>query len=174
MQNIKYGEIFCTDIFEPLCTNGESYDIVFSYGVVEHFQNTNEVIGIFDSFLKSGGLMITLVPNFKGLAGSLTKKYIPDVYAIHNIINPQELSAMHSVNGLEILKCNYAGIFSFFVMPLQKSNHWLLKRGTLRRRVIMFFLKGCDRLLTIFFRMLPFDLPSRWFSPYVICLARKR
>ncbi len=36
--DIPYGEIICKDIFEKDCTDGKKYDIVFSYGVIEHFE----------------------------------------------------------------------------------------------------------------------------------------
>jgi 2-polyprenyl-3-methyl-5-hydroxy-6-metoxy-1,4-benzoquinol methylase len=174
LQGIEFGEVLCKDLFEPECTGGKRYDIIFSYGVVEHFEAPEKVIGIFDTFLKPGGIMITLVPNFMGLAGKLTKVFMPDVYAIHNLISAKELASMHTSNELQTLKCSYAGIFSLFVMPWQKSSHWLFKNGTVRRKVLLFLLKGMEKVMTGLFKLLPFDMPSRLFSPYVICVARKK
>jgi 2-polyprenyl-3-methyl-5-hydroxy-6-metoxy-1,4-benzoquinol methylase len=171
--NIKYGDIYCKDFFQPLPTEGKKYDVVFSYGVIEHFSEPEKIIKIFDTFLNDGGVMITLVPNFKGLIGRLTKIFIKDVYDIHNIIDPEQLESYHTANNLVILRNGYAGIFAFGVMPLVKSNHWLLRSNTFRRQAMLLFIKAFDKIAGAVFKSLPFDLSSRLFSPYLICIAKK-
>jgi 2-polyprenyl-3-methyl-5-hydroxy-6-metoxy-1,4-benzoquinol methylase len=173
LQQIKYGQIFCRDFFLPNPTDGKKYDVVFSYGVIEHFSNPEQIVEIFDHLLSTNGLMITLIPNFNGLMGRLTKRFMPDVYEIHNIITPKQLAEYHSANGLQVIKNGYAGILAFGVMPWVKSNHWLFKENTVRRKISLFCLKALDKALGFIFRILPFDLPSKTFSPYEICIAQK-
>jgi 2-polyprenyl-3-methyl-5-hydroxy-6-metoxy-1,4-benzoquinol methylase len=172
--NIDYVDIFCKDFFLPDPTEGKKYDVVFSYGVIEHFNEPIKVAGIFNSFLNEGGVMITLVPNFNGITARLTKYFIKDVYDIHNIISPKELASYHTNNGLTIIQNGYAGIFALQVIPWIKSRHWLFKEGTMRRRLLLFMIRGADRVMGAIFKALPFDLPSRIFSPYVICIAKKQ
>jgi len=169
---IPFGEILCKDFFLPNPTDGRRYDVVFSYGVIEHFSRPDEVVGIFKSMLNKGGVMITLIPNFKGLMGKLTKYFMRDVYDIHNVITAQQLASFHTSNSLRIVKNGYAGIFALGVMPWTKSNHWLFRKNTVRRRVSLFVIKAADKVLGTILRILPFDIPSRIFSPYIICIAR--
>jgi len=174
MQHIEYGDIFCKDFFLPQPTEGKKYDVCFSYGVIEHFSEPAKIVGIFKSFVNDNGVMITLVPNFTGVTAWLTKHFLREVYDIHNIITPRELASYHTANNLQILRNGYAGIFSFGVIPWIKSNHWLFREGTLRRKFLLFLFKGADWIFGRIFRLLPFDLPSRIFSPYIICIASKQ
>lgn len=172
--HIDYSEILCKDLFQPDPADGKKYDVVFSYGVIEHFSEPVKVAGIFNSFLNDNGVMITLVPNFKGLTARLTKYFIKEVYDIHNIISPEELASYHTKNGLTIIRNGYAGIFALQVMPWVKSRHWLFKEGTTRRKLLLFLIRGADRVMGAIFKALPFDMPSRIFSPYLICIAQKQ
>ncbi len=174
MLGIPYGNIFCRDFFQPLPTDGKQYDIVFSYGVIEHFEKPENVLNIFSSLLNKNGLMITLVPNLNGITGKMLKYFIKDVYDMHNTISAQRLREMHEVNGLQIIKNGYAGIFALGVIPWIKSDKGLFKNGTVRRKLSLFFLKSFDKIITTLFRVMPFDFPSRSLSPYVICIARKK
>ena len=129
---IPYGDIFCNDFFEPGCTGGKAYDIVFSYGVIEHFEKPENILGIFSSFLNENGLMITLVPNLNGLLGKLLKYFIKDVYDMHNVISDQHLKRMHEINGLHIVRNSYAGIFALGVIPWIRSQKGIFKNSILR------------------------------------------
>jgi hypothetical protein len=92
---------------------------------------------------------------------------------MHKVIDKAGLAKMHQVNNLQIVKNGYAGMFTFGVLPLIKSNHWLFHEGTFRRKIAFFIVKAYDKIMTTLFKLLPFDLPTRYFSPYVICIARK-
>ena len=172
--NIDYGEILCRDFFQPDPTSGKTYDVVFSYGVIEHFSDPVKVAGIFKSFTAPGGIMITLIPNFMGTTAILTKRFMKNIYDIHNIITPQVLAEFHTKNGMEIIKNGYAGIYSFAVVPWIRSTHPLFKEGSFSRKVLLFLIKATDKVLGTLFRILPFDIPSKMFSPYIICIAKNK
>jgi 2-polyprenyl-3-methyl-5-hydroxy-6-metoxy-1,4-benzoquinol methylase len=170
---IEHDPILCRDFFAPDPTGGKKFDVVFSYGVIEHFTNPEEIVGIFNKFLNDDGVMITLVPNFTGLNARITKFFMPEVYNIHRKITKEQLASYHSSNNLTVLKNGYAGMFSFGVMPLIKSDHWLLRKNTFRRKLFMGIFKLADKVLSNLFKLIHFDIPSRSFSPYVICIAKK-
>ena len=171
--NIEHDPILCRDFFAPDPTDGKKFDVVFSYGVIEHFTNPEEIVGIFNKFLNNDGVMITLVPNFTGINARITKIFIPEVYNIHRQITKEQLADYHKSNNLTVLKNGYAGIFSFGVMPLIKSDHWLLRKNTFRRKIVMGIFNLADKVLSNIFKLIPIDIPSRLFSPYVICIAKK-
>ena len=171
--NISYGEIICKDLFEDDCTNGKKYDIVFSYGVIEHFDKPEEIIRIFSSFLNPGGIMITLVPNLNGFMGWLSKRFVPDIYKMHRVINKKQLQGYHETNFLKNLSTNYAGTFSLAVIPLVRSKHWLFKEGSTRRKVVLFCFNFFDKITSRLFRMLRINIPTKSFSPYIISIVEK-
>ena len=174
MQNIPYGEIICKDIFESDCTNGKKYDIIFSYGVIEHFDNADEVVKIFTSYLNPGGIIISLVPNLNGAMGVISRYFVMDIYKMHIVIDSDKLKKLHRSNKLELVKCNYAGTFTFSVLPLIRSKRWLFKEGSVQRRFTTFTIDILDKIITKFLMLVKINLPSRYFSPYVICIAKKK
>ena len=67
------GRVYCADLFDPPKDTLEEYDVVFSYGVVEHFRNTVDCVAAMSRFLKPGGLMVTLIPTLSGIPRCFTK-----------------------------------------------------------------------------------------------------
>jgi 2-polyprenyl-6-hydroxyphenyl methylase/3-demethylubiquinone-9 3-methyltransferase len=172
MLNIKNDGIICQDIFNPNCTNGQSYDVIFSYGVVEHFEKPAEIVKIFRSFTNPGGAIITLVPNLTGLNGWLTRYFMKDVYEMHRVINREQLQQYHTENGLTNVNTNYVGTFSLGVIPWPTSNRGVLKQGSVFRRFALKAIFGFNFVMTSILKILP-DMPSRYLSPYIICIAKK-
>lgn len=173
MLNIPHDEIICKDLFEKDCTGGKTYDIVFSYGVIEHFDHPEDILRIFSTFLKPGGLMITLVPNLNGLMGSMSRRFVPDIYKIHKVMTQEQLRQYHEVNGLKMVKIGYAGTLTLAVMPLVHSKHWLLRRDTALGRAGTSLFSFADKVSSKLFKALRINLPSKRFSPYIICIAEK-
>jgi 2-polyprenyl-3-methyl-5-hydroxy-6-metoxy-1,4-benzoquinol methylase len=171
--SIPYGDIICRDIFEPDCTAGKKYDVVFSYGVIEHFDDPENIVRIFSSFLNEGGLMITLVPNLNGMMGALSRYFVKDIYKMHRVITARQLKNFHTNNGLQVVRAGYAGTFTLSVLPLTKSNRWLYKKGSFQRKITSFVLNTLNKVLTKFFTIFRINLPSQTFSPYAICIAKK-
>jgi len=60
------ADIICGDILKcPI--RSEKFDIVFSFGLIEHFDNPNNILKKHVDLLKLGGLLICIVPNVCGL-----------------------------------------------------------------------------------------------------------
>ncbi|RHR53632.1 class I SAM-dependent methyltransferase [Parabacteroides sp. AF17-28] len=64
----KYGyvvdDIYCQDFLSM--TSSRKYDIVSSFGFIEHFTNLEEVLLKHVSLLSDGGYLVLETPNFKG------------------------------------------------------------------------------------------------------------
>jgi 2-polyprenyl-3-methyl-5-hydroxy-6-metoxy-1,4-benzoquinol methylase len=172
LQNIKFGEIICKDFFLPDCTNGKTYDVVFSYGVIEHFDRPEDLAKIFSSFIKPNGIIITLVPNLNGLIGILSQYFIREVFDIHRVIKPNQLVDYHSHAGLSNQKTGYAGTFSLAVIPWDKSRKGLFRYSWFRKNMVR-VIYVADRLLSQVFKLLGRHFPSQFLSPYVISIAKK-
>lgn len=171
MQHIPFSEIYCKDFLEENFDLPQKFDFIFSYGVVEHFNDTTEIIAIFKKLLKPGGTLITLVPNLNGFNGFITKKFMPDIYALHKVITNKQLKSYHTDNKLQLKKSNYVGTFSVAVFPFANSKNWLFKKGTKRRTRMLSLLSIMDSFFSKFFSVFKINLPTGWFSPYIICIA---
>lgn len=170
---IPYGEIICKDIFEQDWSGGKKYDVVFSYGVIEHFDNPEDVIRILSSILNPRGIIITLVPNLNGIMGRLSKYFVPDIYKMHKIITQSQLQSYHEQNGLINLKTGYAGTFTLSVIPLARSTRRIFREGSIVRKITLFFLNSFDKLVTKLFSVFKINIPSRYLSPYIISIATR-
>jgi 2-polyprenyl-3-methyl-5-hydroxy-6-metoxy-1,4-benzoquinol methylase len=168
---INHGEIICQDIFDPNWAKDRGYDVIFSYGVIEHFENPKDIIKIFRSFTNPGGTIITLVPNLNGLNGWLTRYFMKEIYDMHRVITREQLKDCHRSNNLTDLKTNYAGTFSLTVIPWPTANKGILKQGFFLRAFFLKVIYAVNLLLTSVFKYLP-DLPSKYFSPYIISIAK--
>jgi 2-polyprenyl-3-methyl-5-hydroxy-6-metoxy-1,4-benzoquinol methylase len=161
------GEIVCSDFFSPPESMLGAFDAVISFGVVEHFQNTAECIAALSKFLKLGGLLITSVPNLRGLNGLIQKALNRAIFDIHVALNVHNLAHAHKVNGLQIISCNYFLFVNLGILNLENLKGGLLYKASHLRSWI-------NEVLWILERGVPALKPNRWSSPYINCVAIKR
>lgn len=78
------GDFFDDGVLDPLRA---SFDVVASFGFIEHFDDPAVVLARHLALLRPGGLLVVGVPNLGrgSLNGWLTRRYNPAVYALHNI-----------------------------------------------------------------------------------------
>lgn len=160
------GNIICSNFFSPPLELLDHFNVVISFGVAEHFEDTSECIQAFANFLKKGGIMITLVPNLVGFIGILQKILDKDVYNVHVPLDKIQLEQAHSSIGMEIIECEY-----FLPINLGILNIESVKNRNLYS-IFMRLFSWISKSIWLLSEYLP--LPStKMFSPYVICIARK-
>jgi 2-polyprenyl-3-methyl-5-hydroxy-6-metoxy-1,4-benzoquinol methylase len=169
--HVPFGDIIHDDIFK--WNSDKKYDIIFSYGVIEHFSQPEEILKICFDHLNPGGKIITLVPNLQGIVGFITKTILPDIYKIHKVISLTELRKMHLTLGFSEIKSNYVGTFTLAVIPWVKSNSILLKQKYLLGKVIFKGIRILNDVLTFLLKITGTKRTSKNFSPYVISIMRK-
>lgn len=98
------GSVYLGDLFNPPANLIEQFDVVCSFGVVEHFNDTKDVLQHIGKFLKPGGILITTIPNLTGITGSLQKWMNKPVYDIHKVMTLDEISGYIKDAGFEIVK----------------------------------------------------------------------
>jgi 2-polyprenyl-3-methyl-5-hydroxy-6-metoxy-1,4-benzoquinol methylase len=161
------GEILCADFFTPPGRFIEAFDVVISFGVVEHFHDTPGCLRAFSRFLKTGGLLVTNVPNLSGMNGMIQKMVNRPIYDIHVPLDRKQLIHAHQTNGLRMMSCDY---FIFVNLGVLKFENWkghLLYPGACRLRSLLNVVAWmCERAI-------PLLKPNRWSSPYINCLAVK-
>lgn len=136
------------------------YDIVCSFGFIEHFENIEDTIKRHVQLLKPSGILLISLPNFRGINGLLQKFADPNNLAIHN------LNAMRT----NILKegCFKAGLKKVEVGYFGKFGLWLEKSAPCNNTT-KHFIKFMNKYLSYFFKIL--NVESRLFSPFIIIRA---
>jgi len=158
--NEKDINIIETDLFSY--TPEKQYDLVLSCGLIEHFNDTADIINRHINFVKPGGTLFITLPNFKALNGWFQKNFDKENYDKHNIdcMDPKLLENICKQAGLQVVQSKYFGHFSLWLENEQQkpAGVRLLKKSM--------WLAG-----KIFTKVFPFN--SKQLSPYIILEARK-
>jgi 2-polyprenyl-3-methyl-5-hydroxy-6-metoxy-1,4-benzoquinol methylase len=62
-----------------------SFDLVFSCGLIEHFEDPSEMVAAHTELLAPGGLAVIAIPNYSGVYLELQQWCDPDNVALHNL-----------------------------------------------------------------------------------------
>ena len=156
--------IVCDDLFE-YAESGSAFDLVVSFGFVEHFTDIQTVVDAHWKLVKPGGRMIISVPNHAGLYGWLLRVIDRKLYERHNRMNLAQLkAATERLPALEQVVTGYLGGLGFW-------NSGLYQLFRTRYPI-------ANRLLTAPFKLMEHaarDLsPSRVSSPNIVAMACKR
>jgi 2-polyprenyl-3-methyl-5-hydroxy-6-metoxy-1,4-benzoquinol methylase len=142
------------------------FDLVMSFGVVEHFTDLSNVLMSKCLYLKDEGYMFSVIPNMAGLIGSLTKLFNREIYNAHN---PHDLTSFlkcHHKAGLTIISGGYLGSTNFGVL----SSCFEKKAGLSWQAYV--FLTRLSKAIFLIEKKLG-NLPvSRVFSPYIFAISR--
>jgi 2-polyprenyl-3-methyl-5-hydroxy-6-metoxy-1,4-benzoquinol methylase len=159
------AEVVCSDATKPPTNMVARFDVVVSFGVVEHFEETSEVVSVFSQYLRPGGFLVTEVPNMRGMVGFLQRAVSKRVFQLHVPIAAHELARVHDELGLLDVTSEYVVLWNMGVVNAERLRHpavrWMWN-GTvtvtnwLGRRLDAMGLKA-----------------NRWTSPYVLCVARR-
>jgi SAM-dependent methyltransferase len=149
-----------TDLFNYIPE--KQYDLVLSCGLIEHFNDTTDIINRHISFVRPGGTLLITLPNFRSLNGWFQQNFDKENYDKHNIdcMDPELLKRICESAGLQVLQSRYFGHFSLWLenekqkpagVRLLKKSMWL-----------------AGKLFTKVFRF-----NSKQLSPYIILEAKK-
>jgi len=166
------GEVFCADVFAPPPNCIGRFDVVVSFGVVEHFPQTASCISAFAKFLKPGGRILTSVPNMSGLVGRLQRFLDPTVYKKHVPLDAVSLRDAHERAGFAVASSDYFQSCNFFVVNInevpRRWPEWYWKSGMLQ------FLHYVTGMVWITESIIGPLKPGPFMSSYVVCIADLR
>ena len=149
-----------TDLFSY--TSPVQYDLVLSCGLIEHFNDTADIINRHIAFVKPGGTLFITLPNFKAVNGWFQRKFDKDNYDKHNIncMDPELLANICKAAGLEVVQARYFGKFSLWLENEKE------KSFSVRLFKKLMWVTG-----KLFAKVFAFD--SKQLSPYIILEAKK-
>lgn len=138
------------------------YNLVFSNGLIEHFDDTKLIIQKHTDLLSSGGVLFLSLPNFKSLNGWFQKKFDLANYEKHNI-NSMDLELLKSICqelGLKNIDVKYHGNFMLWLENIDSKS---------------FLFKGCFKVIWFIFKVIFKIIPinTKAFSPYIVLTAIK-
>lgn len=145
------------------------FDVVTSFGFIEHFSDVGAIIDKHLELLKPGGRLVIGIPNIAGVNDRLTRFFHREVLDIHNltIMSKSSFRSLFERPDLGILFCDYYGTFTLNLFNT-RPNSWKRRILSLARRVqkllnmvfyFCFRARGCE---------------SAGFSPYLLLVGRKR
>lgn len=161
------GNIILGDAFAPPADMLGQFDIVISFGVVEHFADTAATLAAFAKFLKPTGILLTIIPNMTGIIGQLQKRLNRPVFDIHIPLDAEQLAEAHQQANLTVINTRYMTFL----------NLWVLSFQGIPPQSVKYRLARVSRALLGRLMLLPewFGLVSvtRATASYVFCCAQK-
>lgn len=115
------GDIYCSDLFCPPAELLGQFDVVVSFGLVEHFVETDRCVAALSRFVRPGGMLLTTSPNLAGAVGLLQRILGRDIYDKHRPLDRRMLLAAHGPSHLNVLDCDYLFFVNFGVVNLSHS-----------------------------------------------------
>lgn len=161
-ERIVYGDVFSA----PFVLH--SFDVVCALGVIEHFQDSTEIMRAMASLLRPGGQLVVGVPNMKGLIGYFHRLADRELWLRHVPLTPEDIAHLYKTLNLEVQYAEYVGTLCF-----AGPNWSRVLRSKRLGALVRVGLAGLETVLTWPLRILNVQLESPHFSPYVMVIGRK-
>lgn len=85
INDLPEGTIQCIDNDFFAFSSEKKYDVVFSSGFIEHFEDTRDAITRHIDLLSEKGQLLIIIPNFLGLNGKLQRRFDRENLDSHNL-----------------------------------------------------------------------------------------
>lgn len=111
------GEIFCRDAFDVEQNQDliGTFDLIYSMGVMEHFEDASARLAVLSRYLKPAGRILTTVPNLQGLNWFLQRFASLERLHMHVVYNARRLADIHERAGFATIARGYAGFYDGYV-----------------------------------------------------------
>jgi 2-polyprenyl-6-hydroxyphenyl methylase/3-demethylubiquinone-9 3-methyltransferase len=119
------GRILCRDAFR-LMDNRDllgRFDLVYSMGVLEHFDDAAERVATLSRYLRPGGRILTTVPNMRGVNWLLQRLGSRETLEMHVVYDSARLTAVHEAAGLTTIAAGCAGFFDGYLTSSAGASH---------------------------------------------------
>jgi len=152
----------CEDLFQS-SLRADAFGLVYSCGLVEHFDDTSAAIAEHLRVVKPGGRLVVIVPNFEGLQGRIWKRLARPLWERHRVFGPEVLAGILKDLKLDSVESGYLG--SFFV-HIGIGDDWTVVKSWPRglQHVVHYTVRLLSGALAFLFRLSPLRPHSRTFS----------
>lgn len=176
IKNLKqYGiatdDIFLEDFFNDdfIDEREDSFDVVFSGGFIEHFDDPKKIIMRQLKLLNNGGYLICVIPNVKNINAFIASD---ELIKKHNteIMDLEVFRGLFKNLNVQIEMCDYfGGIFNAGLFNKKnKFFKYLLVCILFLQRITL------DNLQKVLFLCFGADFSNKYSSPSLLCIAKKK
>lgn len=174
-ENINYfgastDEIIFHGDFTDNNINLPMSDIIFSYGVLEHFENPDKIIKSFKKNLNDNGIIISIIPNLNGIYGLINKLFLPNLFKIHNVISSQEFNNYHKVNSFNSIFSGYYGTFYLPVIAIENIEKFI-EKGSILYKIFIKLFYLINRFINTLFDIFHLNFNCKYLSPYIVYIG---
>lgn len=106
------GKVHQADMFDVPDIMRNAFDVVITFGVIEHFTDTASCLKTLSSYCKPGGTLISIIPNMHGINGILQKATNKEVFSVHKVLSAEELTRFCTEAELETICSEYLPFFN--------------------------------------------------------------
>jgi SAM-dependent methyltransferase len=162
INHIKENDITLieTDLFTH--QTPQQYDLVMSVGLIEHFEDTADIINLHLKYLKEGGSLFINIPNFRGVNGTIQRWFDIENYRKHHIacMDLAFLEKTCATLGLKQIEVKYYGGFMIWLENIKEKS-----------RIFKILFKAFWLVFKVIFKIIPIE--TKTFSPYINIRAVK-
>ena len=165
--NLKI-DVINEDLFTEKSAHFNQFSMVYSLGVVEHFDDLTNVLNNTKRFCNSDGYHFASIPNMSGIYGLITKLIDKKTYDIHN---PHDLNSFirgHEKANMEIVLADYYGYFSAGVL----SSCQPFIENTFVFKVLYKSLNLITKIFSFTNKYICKIPKSSYFSPYILVVSK--
>jgi len=158
------ARVIQADLFSYTPEDGERWDVVASFGLVEHFENGAQVLARHAGLTRPGGYVLVVVPNFQGLYGWILSKVNPRAFRAHRVMSLEELrNEAAGVAGIRVVAAGYHGRLGFGHTGLRELAAGWGRVVSFAVRALLFAVETAGQVLP----------RTRHLSPWIVLLARR-
>jgi 2-polyprenyl-3-methyl-5-hydroxy-6-metoxy-1,4-benzoquinol methylase len=170
LQGVR-GEVVCENLLQSSLAEG-AFDVVYSAGVAEHFEDQRAVVAAHLRLVKPGGWLVITVPNLDGIQGRFFRQLAPSLWKKHVVLGPNDLAGAFTDLGLTDVRSGFLG--SFFLRigrdpqwtGIQPWPRWL-------RSLVYWAVRLGNAAVSLACRLSPWRPHTRTLSPSVFATGVK-
>lgn len=146
------------------------FDVVFSGGFIEHFDDPATAVANHARLLKEGGYLVCSIPNLNSWSWPLFRLFSPDILDVHNlsIMRLGPYRSLFEGLGLTEAHCDYVGTFDLVAVASMAHSD-----SGLARFVARIADKFADIMNHLLFMILRGRALESRMSPMIIYIGRK-
>ena len=162
--NMIEGDVFNKELLEKY---KEHFDVVYSYGFIEHITPPEKAVDVHLQLLKRGGHFFIQIPSLKGFNYLKFKIFRPDLLPLHNlaIMEEEKLRHLCRKENVKELFCKNYGTFKLRIPMAKKNIRWYVLRIIYSLEYIL------NPICRLVFRDKGFE--TKLFSPCIMFIGRK-
>lgn len=158
-ENVKIGQFFNEDFMH--FHSSKTYDVVCSFGFIEHFSDLDTVIEKHIKLVKPSGILILACPNFT--RGQYLFHRLFDLKNLdRHVVDTMSLPRWREIlkrNNMDILYDGYYKTMEFWTESFPQNN--------ISQRILNIIQRTSNKIDR------HIHIPNRWFSPYMISVSKK-